>query len=61
MHPGSQHIQNIFREHRERMFHWVEDLRVPAENNLAERQLRLTVIARKVSFGPQEVLHNYCK
>ncbi|OIO27804.1 MAG: hypothetical protein AUJ18_10555 [Candidatus Hydrogenedentes bacterium CG1_02_42_14] len=61
IHPGSQHIQNIFREHRDRMFHWVEDLRVPAENNLAERQLRLTVIARKVSFGPQEVLHNYCK
>jgi len=43
------------------MFHWVEDPRVPAENNLAERQLRLTVIARKVSFGPQEALHNYCK
>ena len=26
---------------------------MPAENNLAERQLRLTVIARKVSFGSQ--------
>jgi len=53
VHPGIQHIQNIFREHRDRMFHWVEDRRVPAENNLAERQLRPTVIARKVSFGSQ--------
>jgi hypothetical protein len=26
---------------------------VPAENNLAERDLRPTVIARKVSFGSQ--------
>lgn len=53
LHPGIQHIQNLFREHRDRMFHWVADRRVPAENNLAERQLRPTVIARKVSFGSQ--------
>ena len=52
-HPGIQHIQNIFREQRDRMYHWSEDRRVPAENNLAERQLRPTVIARKVSFGSQ--------
>lgn len=54
-HPGIQHIQNLFREHSDRMFHWVADRRVPAENNLAERQLRPTVIARKVSFGSQSV------
>ena len=32
---------------------WAEDRNVPAENNLAERDLRPTVIARKVSFGSQ--------
>jgi hypothetical protein len=52
-HPGIQKIQDIFREHRDRMFHWVEDRRVPAENNLAERNLRPTVVARKVSHGSQ--------
>jgi len=35
------------------MFHWVTDRQVSAENNFAERQLRHTVIARKVSFGSQ--------
>jgi hypothetical protein len=35
------------------MYHWAKDRRVPAENNLAERDLRPTVIARKVSFGSQ--------
>jgi len=50
-HPGIQHIQDIFRKHTDRMYHWAKDRRVPAENNLAERDLRPTVIARKVSFG----------
>lgn len=50
-HPGIQHLQDIFREHAERMYHWATDRRIPAENNLAERDLRPTVIARKVSFG----------
>ena len=35
------------------MYHWVEDREVPPENNTAERELRPTVIARKVSFGSQ--------
>lgn len=35
------------------MYQWAEDRRVPTENNLAERDLRPTVIARKVSFGSQ--------
>ncbi len=51
VHLGIQHIQNIFCEKAHRMYHWADDRRVPAENNLAERDLRPTVIARKVSFG----------
>ena len=51
VHLGIQHIQNIFHEKAHRMYHWAENRRVPAENNLAERDLRPTVIARKVSFG----------
>lgn len=52
-HPGIQRIQDIFRDNPHRMYHWVKDRRVPAENNLVERELRPTVIARKVSFGSQ--------
>ena len=53
LHLGIRRIQDLFRDHAERLYHWVEDRRVPAENNLAERELRPTVIARKVSFGSQ--------
>lgn len=52
-HPGIQHIQDIFREKSKRMYRWVLDSRIPAENNLAERELRPLVIARKISFGSQ--------
>lgn len=52
-HLGIRRIQDIFRENDSRLYHWAEDRRVPAENNLAERDLRPTVIARKVSFGSQ--------
>ena len=52
-HPGIQHIQNIFREKSKRMYRWTLDPRIPAENNLAERELRPLVIARKISFGSQ--------
>jgi transposase len=52
-HPGIQRIQNIFREHPDRLYHWAEDSRVPADNNFAERELRPLVIARKISFGSQ--------
>jgi transposase len=52
-HHGIQSFQNIFRENAHRLYHWVEDRRVPADNNRAERELRPTVIARKVSFGSQ--------
>lgn len=52
-HPAIQYIQNIFREKSQRMYRWALDARIPAENNLAERELRQLVIARKISFGSQ--------
>ena len=52
-HPGIQRIQDIFRDNAQRMYYWVKNRDVPAENNLVERELRPTVIARKVSFGSQ--------
>ncbi len=52
-HFGIQRIQNIFGENNTRMYHWAHDRRVPADSNLAERDLRPTVIARKTSFGSQ--------
>jgi len=58
VHAPAQHLairrmQEIFQEKEDRMYHWAKDRRVPADNNLAERDLRPTVIARKVSFGSQ--------
>jgi transposase len=50
-HLGIRAFQDIFTIHEDRLFHWVTDRRVPADNNRAERDLRPTVIARKVSFG----------
>jgi transposase len=50
-HLGIRAYQDIFTTHEGRLFHWVKDRRVPAHNNRAERELRPTVIARKVSFG----------
>jgi transposase len=52
-HAGVRYIQDIFRDNPNRLYHWAEDRRVPADNNLAERDLRPTVIARKTSFGSQ--------
>lgn len=51
VHLGIRHIQDIFSENIHRLYLWADDRRVPADNNLAERDLRPTVIARKVSFG----------
>jgi transposase len=50
-HLGIRAIQDIFTTRENRLFHWVVDRWVPADNNRAERDLRPTVIARKVSFG----------
>ena len=44
----------IFSEKRaDRLYHWADDPSIPADNNLAERELRPLVIARKISFGSQ--------
>lgn len=52
-HAGVRKIQDLFHDQAARLYHWVESRAVPAENNRAERELRPTVIARKVSFGSQ--------
>jgi transposase len=52
-HEGIRHVQRVFVDNEGRLYHWARDRRVPAENNLAERDLRPTVIARKISFGSQ--------
>jgi len=52
-HPAVQGMQDLFRTQAERMYHWADDPRVPADNNRAERELRPLVIARKISFGSQ--------
>lgn len=54
-HLGIQNIQDIFNKSKNRLYHWVNDRKVPPENNTAERELRPTVIARKVSFGSQSI------
>ena len=52
-HPGIRRIQDIFRRNSARLYHWARDRDIPADNNLAERELRPLVIARKLSFGSQ--------
>jgi transposase len=51
LHLGIRRIQDIFRANERRLYHWADNKAVPADNNLAERDLRPSVIARKVSFG----------
>lgn len=52
-HLGIRQIQGIFLDNAHRLYRWVKTRAVPADNNRAERELRPTVIARKVSFGSQ--------
>ena len=52
-HLGIRRVQDIFCAHPDRLYHWVENRQVPPDNNRCERELRPTVIARKVSFGSQ--------
>lgn len=52
-HAAVQTFQDIFRRNAERLYQWVEDPIIPPDNNMAERSLRPTVIARKISFGSQ--------
>lgn len=55
-HLGIRDIQRIFRENSSRLYHWVSSSLIPAHNNRAERDIRRSVIARKVSFGSQSEL-----
>ncbi len=50
-HLAIRAMQDLFHTHEHRLYHWVRGRRVPPDNNMAERDLRPTVIARKVSFG----------
>jgi transposase len=50
-HLAIRALQDLLHTQEHRLYHWVLDRRVPPDNNLAERDLRPTVIARKVSFG----------
>jgi transposase len=52
-HLGIRRLQDLFTDNAPRLYHWVQQRNVPADNNRAERELRPTVIARKVSFGSQ--------
>ena len=52
-HPVVKRWSDFFVDRADKLYHWVEDRNVPCENNRAERELRPTVIARKVSFGSQ--------
>jgi transposase len=52
-HPAVRTYQDIFRDKAHRLYHWPVNAHVPADNNLAERELRPLVIARKISFGSQ--------
>ena len=54
-HLGVRAYQDLFRQNAHRLYHWADDPHVPAENNLAERELRPLVVARKVSFGSQSL------
>lgn len=53
VHLGVRAFQDLFRQNASRLYHWARDPGIPAENNLAERELRPLVVSRKVSFGSQ--------
>ena len=50
---GIKNIQSIFKENQHRLYQWCKNRKVPPDNNRAERELRPTVVSRKVSFGSQ--------
>lgn len=45
--------QDFFVEKERRLYQWCVSSEIPAENNYAEREIRKTVIARKMSYGSQ--------
>ena len=52
-HPGVRRWQDFYVENAARLYHWCQSAEIPAENNYAEREVRKTVIARKISHGSQ--------
>lgn len=54
-HPAVRKWQDFFVEKQERLYQWTESSQIPCENNYAEREIRKTVIARKMSYGSQSV------
>jgi hypothetical protein len=54
-HAAVRTWQDFFVEKAARLYHWTQERAVPADNNYAEREIRQTVLARKVSFGSQSV------
>lgn len=52
-HAAVRTWQDFFVEKAARLSHWTQDRALPADNNYAEREIRPTVLARKVSFGAQ--------
>lgn len=53
LHASIRYLQGIFRDNEASLYRWVEDRDIPADNNFAERTIRLLAIARKTSFGSQ--------
>lgn len=52
-HPAIRRLQDFYVEKAGRLYQWCESSEIPAENNYAEREIRKTVIARKISYGSQ--------
>lgn len=52
-HPAVRKWQDFFIEKHKRLYQWCQNAQIPAENNYAEREIRKTVIARKMSYGSQ--------
>jgi transposase len=49
--PITRRLQNRFRKHFDKIWHFLDDPRVPFDNNASERALRPAVIHRKVVGG----------
>jgi glutamate synthase domain-containing protein 2 len=52
-HPAIRKWQDFYVEQASRLYPWCESSLIPCENNYAEREIRKTVIARKMSYGSQ--------
>lgn len=52
-HPAVRKWQDFYVEKENRLYQWCASAEIPAENNYAEREIRKTVIARKMSYGSQ--------